>query len=223
MHLRLAIEHPGFVSRRTVGTNPFQIKSTRLFIFYHSASLFHQNLTSSYLFQLQDFFRAAQTCIRFYEGTAGGPVTSYEDLYSRLHYLEEAKQHIEAVIAEKKSPKGTVNTVFAYLRQRSTTSVKSVGEEPSHLTMSLSELNSHMNTINLQIEVTSFMHQCAVDRGGLGLLRATEGNRLPTLFGNGHVRAEVVVQVNTRLIVDRDLLKLIISCHFGRIKVERRT
>ena len=124
---------------------------------------------------------------------AGGPVTSYEDLYSRLRYLEEAKQHIEAVIAEKKSPKGTVNTVFAYLRQRSTASVKSVSEEPSYLTMSLSELNSHMNTINLQMEVTSFMHQCAVDRGGLGLLRATEGNRLPTLFGNGHVRGEVVV------------------------------
>ena len=127
-------------------------------------------------------------------------MTSYEDLYSRLHYLEEAKQHIETVIAEKKSPKGTVNTVFAYLRQRSTTSVKGAAEEPSHLTMSLSELNSHMNTINLQTEVTSFMHQCAVDRGGLGLLRATDGSRLPTLFGNGHVRGEVVVQVNTGVI-----------------------
>lgn len=137
-------------------------------------------------------------------------MTSYEDLYSRLHYLEEAKLHIEAVIAEKKSPKGTVNTVFAYLRQRSTTSLKSVAEEPSHLTMSLSELNSHMNTINLQMEVTSFMHQCAVDRGGLGLLRATEGSRLPTLFGSGHVRGEVVVQVNTGFIKwAGNLLKLI--------------
>jgi len=155
---------------------------------------FHHLLYEVQVF-MRDFFRAAQTCIRFYEGVAGGPVTSYEDLYSRLRYLEEAKQHIEAVIAEKKSPKGTVNTVFAYLRQRSTASVKSVSEEPSYLTMSLSELNSHMNTINLQMEVTSFMHQCAVDRGGLGLLRATEGNRLPTLFGNGHVRGEVVVQV----------------------------
>lgn len=150
-------------------------------------------------------------------------MTSYEDLYSRLHYLEEAKQHIEAVIAEKKSPKGTVNTVFAYLRQRSTTSVKSVSEEPSYLTMSLSELNSHMNSINLQMEVTSFMHQCAVDRGGLGLLRATEGNRLPTLFGNGHVRAEVVVQVNKEIILGGNLLKLIISFDCGRIKVVRRT
>lgn len=127
---------------------------------------------------------------------AGGSVTSYEDLYSRLHYLEEAKQHIETVIAEKKSPKGTLNTVFAYLRQRSTGSVKSVTEEPSHFAMSLSELNSHLNTINLQIEVTNFMHQCAVERGGPGLLRASEGSRLPTLFGNGHVRGDMVVQVN---------------------------
>lgn len=137
-------------------------------------------------------------------------MTSYEDLYSRLHYLEEAKQHIETVIAEKKSPKGTVNTVFAYLRQRSTTSVKSVSEEPSHLTMSLSELNSHLNTINLQMEVTLFMHQCAVERGGLGLLRATEGSRLPTLFGNGHVRGDMVVQVNvvfSGLSAGRELLR----------------
>ena len=127
-------------------------------------------------------------------------MTSYEDLYSRLHYLEEAKHHIEAVIAEKKSPKGTVNTVFAYLRQRGTASARSTAEEPSHVTMSLSELNSHANTINLQTEVTHFMHQCAVERGGLGLLRASEGIRLPTLFGNGHVRGEVVVQVNTEFI-----------------------
>lgn len=123
-------------------------------------------------------------------------MTSYDDLYSRLHYLEEAKQHIETVIAEKKSPKGTLNTVFAYLRQRSTGSVKSVTEEPSHFAMSLSELNSHLNTINLQIEVTNFMHQCAVERVGPCLLRASEGSRLPTLFGNGHVRGDMVVQVN---------------------------
>lgn len=126
-------------------------------------------------------------------------MTSYEDLFSRLYYLEQAKHHIEAVIAEKKSPKGTVNTVFAYLRQRGTASTKSAAEEPSHVTMSLSELNSHVNTINLQTEVTNFMHQCAVERGGLGLLRASEGSRLPTLFGNGHVRGEMVVQVNTEL------------------------
>lgn len=155
---------------------------------------FHHLLYEVQVF-MRDFFRAAQTCIRFYEGVAGSPVTSYEDLYSRLHYLEEAKHHIEAVIAEKKSPKGTVNTVFAYLRQRGTASAKSAAEEPSHATMSLSELNNHMNTINLQKEVTNFMHKSAVERGGLGLLRASEGSRLPTLFGNGHVRGEMVVQV----------------------------
>lgn len=65
--------------------------------------------------------------------------------------------------------------------------------------MSLSKVNSHVNTINLQTEVTNFMHQCAVERGGLGLLRASEGSCLPTLFGNGHVRGEVVVQVKMEL------------------------
>lgn len=127
-------------------------------------------------------------------------MTSYEDLFSRLHHLEEAKRHIETVIAEKKSPKGTVNTVFAYLRQRGTASAKNATEEPSHVAMSLSELNSHVNTIILQIEVTNFMHKCAVERGGTGLLRASDGSRLPTLFGNGHVRGELVVQVNTDFI-----------------------
>ena len=91
--------------------------------------------------------------------------------------------------------------MFAYLRQRGTSSVKGVAEEPSHHLMSISELNSHVNTINLQTEVTNFIHQCAVERGGPGLVRASEGNRLPTLFGNGHVRAEVVVRVNTIVIV----------------------
>lgn len=150
----------------------------------------------------KDYFRAAQTCIRFYEGATGNhAVTSYEDLFPRLRYLEEAKRHIEAVITEKKSTKGTVNTVFAYLRQRGTASAKSTAEEPSHVTMSLSELNSHVNTINLQIEVTNFFHQCVVERGGLGLLRVSEGTRLATLFGNGHMRAEVVVQVNMSFII----------------------
>lgn len=87
--------------------------------------------------------------------------------------------------------------MVAYLRQRGTATAKCTAEEPSHVTMSLSELNSHVNTINLQIEVTNFFHQCAVERGGLGLLRVSEGTRLATLFGNGHMRAEVVVQVNT--------------------------
>ena len=146
----------------------------------------------------KDSFRAALTCIRFYEGATGNhAVTTYEELFPRLHYLEEAKCHIEAVIAEKKSTKGAVNTVVAYLRQRGTATAKCTAEEPSHVTMSLSELNSHVNTINLQIEVTNFFHQCAVERGGLGLLRVSEGTRLATLFGNGHMRAEVVVQVNT--------------------------
>lgn len=157
-------------------------------------SLHHQLLEVQVF--MKDFFRAAQTCIRFYEGATGRHgFTSYEELFPRLHYLEEAKRHIEAVIAEKKSTKGTVNTVFAYLRQRGTSSVKGVAEEPSHHLMSISELNSHVNTINLQTEVTNFIHQCAVERGGPGLVRASEGNRLPTLFGNGHVRAEVVVRV----------------------------
>lgn len=150
------------------------------------------------LFFPKDYFRAALTCIRFYEGATGNhAVTTYEELFPKLHYLEEAKRHIEAVIVEKKSTKGAVNTVVAYLRQRGTATAKSTAEEPSHVTMSLSELNSHVNTINLQIEVTNFFHQCAVERGGLGLLRVSEGTRLATLFGNGHMRAEVVVQVNT--------------------------
>ena len=133
-------------------------------------------------------------------------MTSYEDLYSRLHYLDKAKQHIEDVIAEKRSPKGTVSYVSSFLRQRSTGGAKGTGDEPLEHVMSLSDLNSHLNTINLQVEVTIFMHRCAVEAGGVSGVRAIQDDRLPTLFGKGHVRAETVVQVNNVAFISKRLL-----------------
>ena len=145
----------------------------------------------------QDYFRAAQTCIRFFEGTAGGVVTSYDDLYSRLRYLDEAKHHIEIVIAERRSPKGTAMRAGAALRLRSFGSGKlSSAEDPSHLALSLTELTNHLNMITLQIEITNFMHRCTTEGEGVTSLRAGDDGKLPTLFGNGHVRGELSVQVS---------------------------
>ena len=147
-------------------------------------------------FIAQDYFRAAQTCIKFYEGTAGGAVTSYEGLYARLHHLQEAKQHIELVVAERRSPKGTALRASAALRKQSLGRSVSV-EDPSHLSLSLSELSMHLRTITLQAEITDFMHRCAQDAGGVTSLRAEDDGKVPTLFGNSQVRGELAVQVSS--------------------------
>lgn len=145
---------------------------------------------------VQDHFRAAQTCIRFFEGTAGSSVTSYKDLHSRLDYLNKARSHIEAVIIEKKSPRNSSHSATSWLRSHSNLRRKS-SEEMHHGTINLSELTSYVNTINLQIEVTNFIHKCSLEGGNVleGLRASNEGEKLPTLFGNGHVKAELAIQV----------------------------
>lgn len=63
--------------------------------------------------------------------------------------------------------------------------------------INLSELTSHVNTINLQIEVTNFIHKCCLEGGNVSGLRASsDGEKLPTLFGNGHAKAELAIQVS---------------------------
>ncbi|EDO48452.1 predicted protein [Nematostella vectensis] len=123
---------------------------------------------------MRDYFRAAQTCIRFYESGA----TSYVELHSRLEHLNKACRHIEAIIAEKR-PSGS----------------KRNKEDSPNVPLTLSDLNNHLNTINLQVEVTKFMHKCAADAGSTSQLSPGDDGRLPTLFGNGQMRGEVATQV----------------------------
>lgn len=79
--------------------------------------------------------------------------------------------------------------------------------------MSTSELETHLATIDLQIKVTKFLSHNADPKatlttslshtggGGaeasLGGWGKQGGSSPPTLFGGGHVRAEVAVQVLT--------------------------
>lgn len=150
----------------------------------------------SLLICTQDFFRAAQTCIRFFDGTMGSTATSYSDLFSRLDYLGKASSHIEAVIVEKKSSRGSTLSATSWLRSHSNLRRKS-SEEMHHTSITLSELTSHVNTINLQIEVTNFLHKCCSEGGYISELRVSNDEKLPTLFGNGHAKAELAIQVCT--------------------------
>lgn len=68
-------------------------------------------------------------------------------------------------------------------------------DEVQHVTVTLSDLSSHVNTINLQVEVTNFIHKCLVEGTSASSLRSNDDARLPTLFGNGHARAELAIQV----------------------------
>ncbi|XP_048586399.1 zinc finger FYVE domain-containing protein 26-like isoform X2 [Nematostella vectensis] len=138
---------------------------------------------------MRDYFRAAQTCIRFYESGA----TSYVELHSRLEHLNKACRHIEAIIAEKRSPRGSALTGSS--RLRSPSGSKRSKEDSPNVPLTLSDLNNHLNTINLQVEVTKFMHKCAADAGSTSQLSPGDDGRLPTLFGNGQMRGEVATQV----------------------------
>ncbi|XP_072171552.1 uncharacterized protein [Diadema setosum] len=167
---------------------------------------------SRVLYQLQlfmkDFVRAAMTCIKFFQTGA----TSYSALFERLHHVQRAKDHLRAVMEDKQW--GSVPRPAAM--GSSPRSMSAAGSQANiRFTLSPSELTKHMNTISLQIEVTTFLHRALgknslmpptpptqtsatptsarrpSDVGGGG----TPPPAVPTLFGNSTDKAEVVHKV----------------------------
>ena len=124
-------------------------------------------------------------------------MSSYEGLHSRLPFLVKAKSHIETVIAERKTPKGSMAAAGASLLRRSHSlpGKSSSAEDMANMTLTVSELNSYLNTINLQMEVTHFVHSCLSESGGVSGVKEGKDGRLPTLFGNPQIRGEVAAQV----------------------------
>ncbi|KAM4724156.1 zinc finger FYVE domain-containing protein 26 isoform 2-T3 [Anableps anableps] len=135
------------------------------------------------LYQLQQFMmdhvRAAMTCIRFFTHGA----TSYLQLGEQQRWLARAKEHLKTYLQEQQG-RGTGR------RKPSVSSFRKM--------MSSSDVSRHMNTIELQLEVTRFLHRCeaATSSGASKLPSNSSGSSSPpTLFGGSPVKIEVACKV----------------------------
>uniref|UniRef100_A0A3Q2YBX0 Zinc finger, FYVE domain containing 26 n=1 Tax=Hippocampus comes TaxID=109280 RepID=A0A3Q2YBX0_HIPCM len=124
------------------------------------------------LYQIQQFMmdhvRAAMTCIRFFTHGA----TSY--LFPRARWLVRAKDHLRTYLQEQQS-RGAVR--------------RKLSQGGSFKkTMSSSDVSRHVNTIELQLEVTRFLHRRETPP-------AAGSGPPPTLFGGSLVKVEVACKV----------------------------
>ena len=146
------------------------------------------------------------TCTKFFIGFSGRS-TTISELHSRLHHLDMAKKHFQAALDAKSQS-----------LDRGVWGVRSGRSQPERgppgtKSMTAPELEKHLATIDLQIKVTKFLTHNAdpstvlastTHSGGAeasltssGGWSKQGGSAPPTLFGSGHVRAEVGVQVLT--------------------------
>ncbi|XP_076777969.1 zinc finger FYVE domain-containing protein 26 isoform X2 [Arvicanthis niloticus] len=124
------------------------------------------------LYELQQFMkdqvRAAMTCIRFFSHKA----KSYTELGEKLSWLLKAKDHLKIYLQETSRSSGRKKTTF--FRKK----------------MTAADVSRHMNTLQLQMEVTRFLHRC--ESAGTSQIPTLP---LPTLFGNNHMKMEVACKV----------------------------
>ncbi|CAI9177143.1 unnamed protein product [Rangifer tarandus platyrhynchus] len=124
------------------------------------------------LYELQQFMkdhvRAAMTCIRFFTHKA----KTFTELGEKLSWLLKAKDHLKIYLQETSRRSGRKKTTF--FRKK----------------MTASDVSRHMNTLQLQMEVTRFLHRC--ESAGTSQVTALP---LPTLFGNNHMKMDVACKV----------------------------
>ncbi|KAM8833445.1 zinc finger FYVE domain-containing protein 26 isoform 1-T1 [Synchiropus picturatus] len=171
------------------------------------------------LYQLQQFMmdhvRAAMTCIRFFTHGA----SSYQQLGEQQRWLVRAKEHLRTYLQEQQGRgAGKKKTPVNTFRKM----------------MSSNDVSRHMNTIELQLEVTRFLHRCEPP--------ATPGSGSPpTLFGASPMKVEVackvmlggknieegfgiayrvvqVFQLEARAVYERVGQKLIREKHYGSVR-----
>nr|XP_046269361.1 zinc finger FYVE domain-containing protein 26 isoform X2 [Scatophagus argus] len=138
------------------------------------------------LYQLQQFMmdhvRAAMTCIRFFSHGA----SSYLQLGEQQRWLVRAKEHLRTYLQEQQGRGGG--------RRRS--QVNSLRKM-----MSSSDVSRHMNTIELQLEVTRFLHLCEAAASSKApqtsapSSKSPGSNSPPTLFGGSSMKVEVACRV----------------------------
>ncbi|XP_039992767.1 zinc finger FYVE domain-containing protein 26 isoform X2 [Xiphias gladius] len=138
------------------------------------------------LYQLQQFMmdhvRAAMTCIRFFTHGA----SSYLQLGEQQRWLVRAKEHLRTYLQEQQG-RG------AGRRKSQVNSLRKM--------MSSSDVSRHMNTIELQLEVTRFLHRCETAASSKAPQTSTPStkssgsNSPPTLFGGSPMKVEVACKV----------------------------
>ncbi|XP_012727742.2 zinc finger FYVE domain-containing protein 26 [Fundulus heteroclitus] len=138
------------------------------------------------LYQLQKFMtdhvRAAMTCIRFFTHGA----SSYLQLGEQQRWLARAKEHLKTYLQEQQG-RG------AGRRKPSVTSFRKM--------MSSSDVSRHMNTIELQLEVTRFLHRCEAatssdaPQASTSATKSPASSSPPTLFGGSPMKIEVACKV----------------------------
>lgn len=119
---------------------------------------------------MKDHVRAAMTCIRFFTHKA----ESYVDLGGKQKWLIKAKDHLKTYLQEQSSRSSG--------RRKSASSFRKK--------MSSSDVSRHINTIELQIEVTRFLHRCESS----GTSRST-ASPPANLFGNNSMKMDVACKV----------------------------
>uniref|UniRef100_A0A8C1BV50 Zinc finger FYVE domain-containing protein 26 n=1 Tax=Cyprinus carpio carpio TaxID=630221 RepID=A0A8C1BV50_CYPCA len=129
------------------------------------------------LYQLQQFMmdhiRAAMTCIRFFSNGA----QSYLQLGEQQRWLIRAKEHLRTYLQEQQSRRKSHSSSF---RKK----------------MSSTDVSRHMHTIELQLEVTRFLHRCESSPSRTPVGPALTGNSAPpTLFGNSPMKVDVACKV----------------------------
>uniref|UniRef100_A0A182MSL9 FYVE-type domain-containing protein n=1 Tax=Anopheles culicifacies TaxID=139723 RepID=A0A182MSL9_9DIPT len=138
-------------------------------------------LNSLYSLQLllKDPIRASMTCVRFY--TMG--CRTFSDLHASEHHLKTSVSHLQNELElcnwQEVRLNSTIDTHHSLLMK-----------------LDPKELNNHINTILLQLDVTKFLATCeAKGRQTVTLLPKIfrEASQLPTLFGSSHDKLQLAI------------------------------
>uniref|UniRef100_A0A8C0IVM7 Zinc finger FYVE domain-containing protein 26 n=1 Tax=Chelonoidis abingdonii TaxID=106734 RepID=A0A8C0IVM7_CHEAB len=125
------------------------------------------------LYELQQFMkdhvRAAMTCIRFFTHKA----KSYTELGDTQKWLLKVKDHLKVYLQEVSRSSGRKKAACTFRKK-----------------MTATDVSRHINTVELQMEVTKFLHRC--ESSGTSPIT---GSNLPTLFGNNHMKMDVAGKV----------------------------
>ncbi|MEE6492067.1 hypothetical protein FKM82_016465 [Ascaphus truei] len=125
------------------------------------------------LYELQQFMkdhvRAAMTCIRFFSHKA----TSYRELGRNQKWLTKSKDHLKIYLQEVSRSSGRKKSFDTFRKK-----------------MSASDISRHINTVELQMEVTKFLQRCESS----GTSQVCDAPP-PTLFGLRAMKIDVAGKV----------------------------